>query len=191
MRRWECRPRDQIWCWDQEVAGQGQPRSRSCSCCSTGGPPVFHQRLQEQETTTVATGTAQHSMQNARGRRGHKQQFASFTSSGASLLWGPSHRGTSHQSSGWDKAVQGWLCVFSVLLCKVPPAEHAHDPGSVKGSIPRCLNWRTRRTPAAGSPPALRGARDCNQVGSVENQLGSFLSKWRHSSCPLSKLSGA
>lgn len=84
--------------------------------------------------------------------------------------------------------MQGQLCVFSVLLCKAPPAEHAQDPGSVKGPTPRRLNWRTRRTLAAGSPPALRGARGCNQVGSVENQLRSFLAKWRHLSCSLSEI---
>lgn len=57
------------------------------------------------------------------------------------------------------KAVQAQPWVFSVLLCKVLPAERAQEPGSVKGPRPHLLPWRTRRTPATGSPPNLRGAR--------------------------------
>lgn len=155
-------------CQHWQVSGQGQARSRCCCCCcccSSAAPPVFHQRPQEQETATVARGTAQHSMQNPRAPRGHQQgctTLASLASPAASLLSAPSPWGVSGPSCGWGKAVQGQLWVCFVLLWKVPPAEHVQEPGSGQGPSPHCLHCRTRRTPAAtGSPGALRGARDC------------------------------
>ena len=72
-----------------------------------------------------------------------------------------SHWGFSPQSSGRGKAELGQLWLSSVLLCKVPAAEQAEEAGSVQGPIPHFLHCRTRRTPAAASPLALRGARAC------------------------------
>lgn len=132
---------------------QGEPRSRSCSCCSSAAPPVFHQRPQEWETMPVARDNIPFRTPGEPGNRKRDGPPLPLLLLGLQVCWENLPPGAFLISGLMRraKAVQGQLWVLPGLLCKVPAAECAQEPGSVQG-------------PRVQSPsPALEKQGDCRR----------------------------